>query len=59
MESTGKLNDVLPNRRVRTRKEEIRLYTDAAISAKRVRTGQGIIVRNCKGQLLKAKGIVT
>lgn len=59
MESTEKLNDALPTRRVRTRKEEIRLYTDAAISAKRFRTGQGIIVRNWKGQLLKAKGIVT
>nr|XP_027060887.1 uncharacterized protein LOC113687483 [Coffea arabica] len=59
MESTGKMNDALPTRRVRTRKEEIRLYTDATISAKRVRTGQGIIARNWKGQLLKAKGIVT
>ena len=59
MESTGKLNDALPTRRVRTRKEEIKLYTDAAISAKRVRTGQGIIARNWKGQLLKAKRIVT
>ncbi|XP_027070497.2 uncharacterized protein [Coffea arabica] len=58
-EIAGKLNDALPTRRVRPRKEEIRLYTDAAISAKRVRTGQGIIARNWKGQLLKAKGIVT
>ncbi|XP_027157850.1 uncharacterized protein LOC113759471 [Coffea eugenioides] len=59
MESTGRLNDALPTSRVRTKKEEIRLYTDAAISAKRARTGQGIITRNWKGQLSKAKGIVT
>ncbi|XP_071933020.1 uncharacterized protein [Coffea arabica] len=37
----------------------IRLYTDAAISAKGIRTGQGIIARNWKGKLLKAKGVVT
>ena len=37
----------------------IRLYTDTAILAKKIRTGQGIIARNWKGMIMRAKGIVT
>nr|XP_027086530.1 uncharacterized protein LOC113708266 [Coffea arabica] len=46
-------------RREKPREGVIRMYTDAAISAKGIRTGQGIIARNWKGILLKAKGVVT
>nr|XP_027109257.1 uncharacterized protein LOC113729129 [Coffea arabica] len=40
------------------KKDVVCLYTDAAISAKRIRTGQGIIARNWKGKIMRAKGIV-
>nr|XP_027123408.1 uncharacterized protein LOC113740095 [Coffea arabica] len=56
---TGQINTELHSRREMPREEVVRLYTDAAISAKRIRTAQGIITRNWKGMLLRAKGIVT
>ncbi|XP_027157225.1 uncharacterized protein LOC113758655 [Coffea eugenioides] len=40
------------------RDDVVCLYTDAAISAKTIRTGQGIIARNWKGIIMRAKGIV-
>ena len=40
------------------REDVVCLYTDAAISAKMIRTGQGIIARNWKGIILRAKGNV-
>ncbi|XP_027169443.1 uncharacterized protein LOC113769173 [Coffea eugenioides] len=36
----------------------MRINTDAAVSAKMVRTGLGIVARNWRGELVKARGIV-
>ncbi|XP_027169645.1 uncharacterized protein LOC113769391 [Coffea eugenioides] len=45
-------------RRETAKEDEICLFTDAAISAKMKRTGQGIVARNWKGKIMRAKGIV-
>lgn len=45
-------------RRETAREDEVCLFTDAAISAKMIRTGQGIVARNWNGKIMKAKAIV-
>nr|XP_027124169.1 uncharacterized protein LOC113740852 [Coffea arabica] len=55
---TGQNNRGHQARREQLREDVVSLYTDAAISAKRIRTGQGIIARNWKGTIMRAKGIV-
>ncbi|XP_071902573.1 uncharacterized protein [Coffea arabica] len=47
-------------RRVRESPKEgiIRIHTDAAISAKLIRTGKGIIARHWTGEILRARGVM-
>nr|XP_027103286.1 putative UDP-glucuronate:xylan alpha-glucuronosyltransferase 5 [Coffea arabica] len=45
-------------RRETTRDNDVCLFTDAVISAKMIRTGQGIVARKWNGMIMKAKVIV-
>ncbi|XP_071939998.1 uncharacterized protein [Coffea arabica] len=45
-------------RRQTARDDDVCLFTDAAISARMIRTGQGIVARKWNGMIMKAKAIV-